>query len=148
MVPQENSYVLVMKVWAPSNDGESEPQTKRRRLSDLSPSTEEALRMYGADLVVYDRHSRCLLVDGDYELPMKELAAGEIHKASPGGAERSPRKGNASWSTVDTPVDSPVSLLAQGPLLKFRLEWANEPVPSLVDRYFLLLLHVQILFVV
>ena len=124
-----------MKVWAPESNGESEPHSKRRRLSDLSSSADESNQLYGADLVVYDRHSRCLLIDGDYELPMKELAVSEANKASPGSSDRSPRKANASWSTVDTPIDSPSSLLAQGPLLKFRLEWANEPVAALVDRY-------------
>lgn len=132
---QGNSYVLLLRVSAPGSNTESEPQTKRRRLSELASTAEEAVRLYGAELVVYDRHSRCLLVDGDYELAMKEIGTCETNRASPvGGTEKSPFKANASWSSLDTPIGSPVRLLAQNPLLKFRLEWANESIAALVDR--------------
>lgn len=117
---------------------ESEPQPKRRRLSDVSATTvEDASRLYGAELVVYDRHSRCLLIDGDYELVMKEINSSETNGTSPNPpSEKSPRnKGNASWSTLDSTNTAPLSILTLGPMLKFRLEWANDPIPALVDRY-------------
>lgn len=110
--------------------------SKRRRLSDMSQavSEEEGSRLYGSELVVYDRHSRCLLIDGDYELVMKEMNSSETNGTSPNGSDRSPRKSNASWSTLDTSSSAPLSILEQGPMLKFRLEWANEPIAAFVER--------------
>lgn len=95
---------------------------------------EENARLCGAELIVYDRHSRCLLVDGDYELAMKEITIADIQRTSPGGSDRSPRKANPSWNSVDPQNSGPLSILTQCPLLKFRLEWANEPIPAYVDR--------------
>ncbi|XP_057370743.1 polycomb protein SUZ12-like [Daphnia carinata] len=134
---QGNSYVLLLRVSAPIIS-ESEPQPKRRRLSDASLTTgmmEETTRLFGAELVVYDRHSRCLLIDGDYELAMKEITSPEPNGTSPGGSDKSMRLANASWSTVDSSHTAPpLNILIHGPMLKFRLEWANDPISALVDR--------------
>jgi polycomb protein SUZ12 len=117
---------------------ENEPQSKRRRVSDVSATaivTEETTRLFGAELIVYDRHSRCLLIDGDYELAMKEINSLESSGTSPSGTEKSSRIANTSWSTLDSPSTTPpLSILAHGPMLKFRLEWANDPISALVDR--------------
>lgn len=129
--------MLLLRVSA-SLSSENEPQPKRRRLSDVTGSavgTDEASRLYGAELVVYDRHSRCLLIDGDYELVMKEIIASETNGTSPNGSDKSPRKGNASWSTLDSANSEPLNILTCGPILKFRLEWANDPISALVDRF-------------
>lgn len=133
--------MLVLRVSAPVVP-ETEPQPKRRRLSDVaSAGAEEGPRLYGAELVVYDRHSRCLLIDGDYELVMKELpSSSETNGVSPNGSEKSPRKGNASWSTLDSTKAASLSAFTRAPLLKFRLEWANDPISSLVERLVSILL--------
>lgn len=129
--------MLLLRVSAPIIS-ETEPQPKRRRISDASPPTivaEETTRLFGAELVVYDRHSRCLLIDGDYELAMKEITSPEPNGTSPGGSEKSLRLANASWSTVDSShTTPPLDILVHGPMLKFRLEWANDPISALVDR--------------
>ena len=127
--------MLLLRVSLPANP-DGEPQNKRRRLSEASAagSTEESVRLCGAELIVYDRHSRCLLIDGDYELAMKEITIEDIQRTSPGGSDKSPRKPNPSWNSVDPQNSSPLSMLTQCPLLKFRLEWANEPVPAHIDR--------------
>jgi len=135
IVIQGNSFVLLLRVTTPINATGTEPQTKRRRLSELSPSTEEMQRLYGAELVIYDRHSRCLLIDGDYELAMKEIVPNESNGASPvGGVEKSPLKANTTWTPLETPAASPSNLLTQHPTLKFRLQWVDEASPAMVDR--------------
>jgi polycomb protein SUZ12 len=60
-----------------------EPCAKRRR-------KEEAHKLFGGELIVYDRHNRCLLVAGDYE-----LALSEIQQPSRG----SPKK-HSSWENA------------------------------------------------
>lgn len=93
-------------------------------------------RLYGSELVIYDRHSRCLLFDGDYELAMKEIVPNEINGASPvGGVEKSPLKANTTWTPLETPAASTSNLLTQYPTLKFRLQWVDEAIPAMVDRY-------------
>lgn len=109
----------------------NEPQPKRRRLSE----PDEPVQFYIAELVVYDRHSRCQLIDGDYEFSMSEIhSSTEVNgKSTPGGSsEKSPRKPNTSWSTLDS--SSPPNFW-KGPLLKFRLQWSDTPIAAWVDRY-------------
>jgi hypothetical protein len=70
-----------------------------------------------AELVVYDKHSRCLLTEGEYELVLAEAG---------GGSERaSPKKNNSSWETISVDKSDKVrrrNLLAASPnhLLSFR----------------------------
>lgn len=140
---QGNSYVLLFRVTASSNC-DSEPFSKRRRLSELSSSVSgtnsaEGVRLLDAELVVYDRHSRCLLIDGDYELVLQESNQNLTENRNPsalsnGTAEKSPRKGTASWNTLESSASAPTTLLDQGPTLKFRLQWSNDPISGLVDR--------------
>ena len=127
--------MLVLRVSAPIIS-DSEPQPKRRRMSDVASAstTEDSTRLYGSELVVYDRHSRCLLVDGDYEVMMKEINSTETNGTSP-NSDKSPRKGNTTWSTLDSSSATHLSVLAGGPNLKFRLQWANDPISSVVDRF-------------
>ena len=119
---------------------DSEPLPKRRRLSELSPGVSnqnDLVRLYCAELVVYDRHCRCLLIDGDYELTLPESTPSGLSDAThiSAGTEKSPRKGTASWNALDPPSASDTALV-QGPTLKFRLEWTNAPIPRFVDRYY------------
>ena len=78
------------------------PAKRLRHSVDRSPAVERHVyhpqeqvfkpagkpRVFGAELVIYDRHRRCLLTDGDYELVLKEL-----------GQPESPKK-QATWETV------------------------------------------------
>lgn len=73
-------------------------------------------------------------MDGDYELVMKEITIADIQRTSPGGNEKSPGKRNPSWNSVDPQNSTPLSMLVQGPRLKFRVEWADEPVAAFIDR--------------
>lgn len=134
-----------------SSNCDSEPFSKRRRLSELSSSVSgtnsaEGVRLLDAELVVYDRHSRCLLIDGDYELVLQESNQNLTENRNPsalsnGTAEKSPRKGTASWNTLESSASAPTTLLDQGPTLKFRLQWSNDPISGLVDRYLFITIH-------
>ena len=44
--------------------------------------------VYGAELVVYDKHKRCLLTEGDYEVALQDLTT------------KVPSKKQATWETV------------------------------------------------
>ena len=127
-----NSYVLLLRVSSPITE-DTEPAAKRRRLSQTQEEPTSS-RLYGAELAINDRHSRCLLIDGDYELALKELNPVELNPSA--APDKSPRKGVASWNTLDRlPPTMSSTHLIPGPVLKFRLQWADEPCNTLVDRY-------------
>lgn len=46
--------------------------------------------MFGSELIVYDKHNRCLLTDGDYELVLQEVQA---------NVKGSPKK-LSSWESI------------------------------------------------
>lgn len=72
-----------------------EPPHKRRKNGKTFSHDEDSLH-YGAELVIYDKHRRCLLTDGDYEVALQDL-----------GSQPLP-KGQAAWETV---MDGKVKLL-------------------------------------
>lgn len=81
--------------------------------------------MYGSELIVYDKHNRCLLTDGDYELGLQEVQT---------NIRSSPKK-HSSWESVpDIKECGPFEVFSKGPTLKFRLNWTTEPSNGLVDR--------------
>lgn len=85
----------------------------------------EEVKQYGSELTVYDKHNRCLLTDGEYELGLQEVQA---------NVRSSPKK-HSSWETVADIKDcEPFDMFRQGPTLKFRLSWTMEPSNGLVDR--------------
>lgn len=76
-----------------------EPVTKRlKSSSDLNSSSDgKWTKFYGSELIVYDKHNRCLLTNGEYDLV--------LHDATPGGRSgtiaRSPHKAlMAQWETI------------------------------------------------
>ena len=76
---------------------------------------------YGAELVVYDRHARCLLTPGFYELVLQPLGA----DALPPG-KMSPKK-NSSWESIDNlKLEGPFMAISNSPTLKFSLNWNEE----------------------
>ena len=89
-------------------------------------------------MVVYDRHSRCLLVDGDYELALQQLSASgngsPTDRRVASGSPLPPSQQTASWNTMDGVAPAPATISDQGPTLKFRLQWADQPIKPLVDR--------------
>ncbi len=53
--------------------------------------------MLTAEMVVYDKHGRCLLTDAEYELVLSETSA----IGGGGSAEKiSPKKNNTSWENI------------------------------------------------
>jgi polycomb protein SUZ12 len=50
----------------------------------------EDAKLFGSELIVYDKHNRCLLTDGDYELVLQEVQA---------NVKGSPKK-LSSWETI------------------------------------------------
>lgn len=103
-----------------------EPAQKRRKssLGTIKVNGEE-VKQYGSELTVYDKHNRCLLTDGEYELGLQEVQT---------NVRSSPKK-HSSWETVADIKDcEPFNMFRQGPTLKFRLSWTTEPSNGLVDR--------------
>jgi hypothetical protein len=83
------------------------------------------VKLYGSELVVYDKHNRCLLTDGDYELGLQEVQT----------SVRSSPKKYSSWETIPSVKDcGPFDVFGRGPTLKFRLNWTTEPSNGYVDR--------------
>ncbi|XP_066603808.1 polycomb protein suz12-B [Prorops nasuta] len=127
------TYMLLLRVYCMSNNGclmhncdLDEPAQKRRKSSTGSiKSVGEDVKLYGSELVVYDKHNRCLLTDGDYELGLHEVQT---------NIRSSPKK-HSSWETIsDITECGPFDLFSKGPTLKFRLNWTTEPINGLVDR--------------
>ncbi|KAJ1529653.1 hypothetical protein ONE63_006416 [Megalurothrips usitatus] len=135
------SYHLLLRVYnAPVNGvngtGGSEQETgepipKRRRTS----TSRDEIKLFGTDLVVYDKQKQCLLGDGDYELLMDEHPrnsrrqswehVGDISKLLPMCLQRIP------FSSQDC---NSFERFSSGPTLKFKLEWSREQRSSFVDR--------------
>ncbi|XP_029161266.1 polycomb protein suz12-B [Nylanderia fulva] len=127
------TYMLLLRVYCMSNNGclitncdLEEPAQKRRKSSTGSIKTAgDEVKQYGSELTVYDKHNRCLLTDGEYELGLQEVQT---------NIRSSPKKHN-SWETVvDIKDCEPFDIFKQGPTLKFRLSWTTEPSNGLVDR--------------
>lgn len=76
-------------------------------------------------MIVYDKHNRCLLIDGDYELCLQEVQA---------NVRSSPKK-HSSWESVPEITEcKPFEVFSRHPTLKLRLNWTTEPSNGLVDR--------------
>lgn len=76
--------------------------------------------------MVYDKHGRCMLSDGEYELNLQEVK---------GSSLRSSPKKHSSWEAVADPTEyRPFQTFSKGPSLKFRLNWSERPDPPLVQR--------------
>jgi polycomb protein SUZ12 len=132
---QGNSYVLLLRVQPPESQSD-EPAPKRRRLSEQTSQAagqESSIRLFGAELIIYDKHNRCLLVDGDYELALQQLSSNEPTSGR-SSSQNGQQSASTSWNSLAGSASSPKAFLSQGPTLKFRLQWADQPVSPLVDR--------------
>lgn len=124
------SYLLLLRVQYGTSgahddvDIGEEPAVKRRK--SIGISIREEVKLYCSELTVYDKHNRCLLTDGDYELSLSELCP---------SARGSPRK-HSSWENMDDLQDNADSFdtFSKSPSLKFKLTWSQEQAGGLVDR--------------
>ncbi|XP_049874172.1 polycomb protein suz12-B [Pectinophora gossypiella] len=151
--PNVKSYMLMLRVTVTrastntangagtseiTNGDCDEPVTKRlKSSSDLNSTPENKWsKLYGSELIVYDKHNRCLLTNGEYDLV--------LHDATPGGRSatiaRSPHKAlMAQWETIPNENDiqtesNPFDVFKVRPLLKLKLSWSQEPTNGLVNR--------------
>ncbi|KAK8731428.1 hypothetical protein OTU49_007605 [Cherax quadricarinatus] len=143
---QVKSYVLVFRVsLVHDQENAGEPVVKRRRVgrsasqdsqdSNIPLISTNAINgdshggvgsTYAGELVMFDRHGRCLLTPGQYEL-MLELQAGETTQL----CKSSPKK-NASWESIDTLKFD--GIFNNIPVLKFTLNWNSENSTSVIER--------------
>ncbi|CAG0880719.1 unnamed protein product [Darwinula stevensoni] len=130
---QIKSYNLLFRITTSSSaaDDAEEPMHKRRRLRGSVPFSDENLSpaepmLLVGELVIYDRSGRCLLFPGDYELVLSSILHASTTKGSP--------KKQRIWGTIDnTEVGEAFDALEKGPVLKFRLNWGNEPAKSEIE---------------
>jgi len=140
-VGRVKTYSLLVRLYPGVGEGKdienTEPVSKRSRKSggrmedlDEEDIQESNGRVVTAELVVYDKHSRCLLTEGEYELVMTD---------SDGKSKISPKK-NSSWEIIDvdpnstSPSQHQFQVFSHSPTLKFRLSWCSEPAGSMVER--------------
>ncbi|XP_059053735.1 polycomb protein suz12-B isoform X2 [Achroia grisella] len=153
--PNVKSYMLMLRVTVTrasgistngaassseiTNGDSDEPVTKRLKSSStdhLNSSDNKWTKLYGSELIVYDKHNRCLLTNGEYDLV--------LHDATPGGRSatiaRSPHKAlMAQWENIPNENDihtetNPFDIFKVRPLLKLKLSWSQEPTNGLVNR--------------
>ncbi|XP_046433852.1 polycomb protein suz12-B isoform X1 [Neodiprion pinetum] len=127
------TYMLLLRVYCMSNNSclisncdLDEPAQKRRKsINGSIKNGGEEIKLYGSELIVYDKHNRCLLTDGDYELGLQEVQT---------NVRASPKK-HSSWECITEIKEcGPFEVFSRGPTLKFRLSWTTEPSNGLVDR--------------
>lgn len=112
--------------WQYQDNENNEPSIKRQRRDQGTEG-----RVVSAELVVYDKHSRCLLTEGEYELILSD-SQGCKSKLSP--------KKTPTWEIIDvdpastSPTDHKFQVFSHSPTLKFRLSWCSEPAGAMVER--------------
>lgn len=126
---QSQSYILLLRV-------ETLPKINTITEEDEEPSSKRPktnTKLFGSELVIFDKHNRCLLAEGEYELALQEIVS--LAKNC------SPKK-HSTWEIIsdDTSLeifdkpDNPFEVFSKCPTLKFILKWTHEPSPSFVDR--------------
>jgi len=121
------SFILVFKVKvALDNEPLSEleePSAKKRKSSNDSN-----LKVYSAELTIYDKQNRCYLSDGDYDIVVQDFTTS--------GTARAALKKHSSWENVSDLVEACGNLDAfmKGAILKFKLNWSSEASARIVDR--------------
>lgn len=102
------------------NSDSNEPSAKRVNSS----------KVYGAELVIFDKQNRCLLTNGEYALALEEIIQTPTNM--------SPKK-LANWETIpDVALDDnsfkPFDTFDKCPTLKFRLVWTKEAGPEYIEN--------------
>ncbi|XP_022918148.1 polycomb protein Su(z)12 [Onthophagus taurus] len=121
--PLARSYVLILRVKNVNTNDEDEPNSKRRK-SNGNIILDDT-KYYASELVVYDKHNRCLLTDADYELVLQEVC----------NNKNSPKK-YSSWENMTDLSEycNNLDAFIQEPCIKFKLNWSQEPAKTLVER--------------
>ncbi|KAJ8916907.1 hypothetical protein NQ315_013376 [Exocentrus adspersus] len=123
--PLVKSYILLFRVKiTPDREVEDdEPALKKRKSNGC---LENNTKLYGAELTVYDKHNRCYLSDGDYDIVVQDFST--CSKYSP--------KKHSSWENVNDLVETCGNLDAfmKGAVLRFKLNWSPEASARIVDR--------------
>lgn len=125
--PLVKSYILLfrVKVTPPENDDsvDEEPPALKRRKTGVNNNT----RLYGAELTIYDKHNRCYLSDGDYDVVVQDFS---------NTLKSSPPKKHSSWENINDLEDcgSLLESFMKGAVLKFKLNWSPEACARIVNR--------------
>lgn len=89
--------------------------------------------VYECELVVFDKHNRCVLTDGSYEISVHEKHNATVKTFSP--------KKHLTWEQIpETCLDefskseNPINGFNQKPTLEFRLSWTKDKSNDMVDR--------------
>ncbi|XP_028029143.1 polycomb protein suz12-B isoform X2 [Bombyx mandarina] len=148
--PNVKSYMLMLRVTvtkanaANTSNGTTnteitngdceEPVTKRLK-STTENTDSKWSKLYGSELIVYDKHNRCLLTNGEYDLVLHDTPPTRTNTLA-----RSPHKAlMAQWETIPNENDihaesNPFDIFKVRPLLKLKLSWSQEPTNGLVNR--------------
>ncbi|CAH1115739.1 unnamed protein product [Psylliodes chrysocephalus] len=121
--PLVKSYILLFRVKVtPEKDLDDEPAAKKRKPN----GTNDNSKLYGAELTVYDKHNRCYLSDGDYDIVVQDFTLNP----------KNTLKKHASWENVTDIVDACGNLdtFMKGSVLKFKLNWSPDACAKIVDR--------------
>ncbi|EAT39636.1 AAEL008578-PA [Aedes aegypti] len=81
------SFLLLFRVHMHCRS-DDEPSSKRQKLSGTN-------KLFGTELIIYDKYGRCLLKEGDYELTVQEILPHQQQMQK----YNSPKK-NATWETI------------------------------------------------
>ena len=89
-------------------DENLEPSSKRRKIRNgiCHDNVENGIKVLGRELVVYDKHSRCLLTEGEYELVLSEISP---ELSSPESQNNPNTKKYASWEHISMDNSDKVS---------------------------------------
>lgn len=85
------------------------------------------MKIYSAELTVYDKHNRCYLSDGDYDIVVQDYAQ---------AVYRNGHKKHSSWENVSDLMETcnNIDAYMKGAILKFKLNWSHEACAKLVER--------------
>nr|CAH7754506.1 unnamed protein product [Callosobruchus chinensis] len=121
--PLVKSFILLFRVkLSPGRDSECDEPALKKRKSLI----ENDIKLYGAELTIYDKHNRCYLSDGDYDIVVQDFST----------VSKNPPKKHSSWENVNDLVETCGNLDAfmKGAVLKFKLNWSPEASARVVDR--------------
>jgi len=107
-------------------DENQEPSTKRRKIVETKQKGDDFVRLISRELDIYDKNSRCIMTEGEYELLLSE----QQQAVTNGDTSSSIKNGTWESSGGVQPFDA----FIHAPTLKFRLSWSNEAAGSLVER--------------
>lgn len=125
--PMTRSYILLLRVQTypiplATNNAGDEPANKKFKGHS---------KLYGSELVIFDKHGRCLLTEGEYVLALEEII--QTPK------QTSPKK-LINWETIpesaleDIDKTYPFEAFDKCPTLKFRLIWTKEATTGIIEN--------------